>query len=173
MADTKISNLTADTAPDRTADYVPTYDASAVATKKVLLSDLGGYTVYANCALSSPADSTTYYFGPHWTRALATTAAAHKLRFPRAGKITRITIETLIVTTLGSAENITASFRLNDTTDTIITSVMQLDQSYETFTNSGLSIAIAAGDYGCIKLAMPAFATNPVDVCLNVQIWVT
>lgn len=173
MASTKISALTADTAPDRTADYVPTYDASAVGNKKVLLSDLGGYTVYANCAVSSPADSTTYYFGPHWARPLATTAANHKIRFPRAGKITRITIETLVVTTVATTENITASFRLNDTTDTTITSVMQLDQSSETFTNSGLSIAVAAGDYGCIKLAMPAFATNPVDVCVNVQIWVT
>lgn len=173
MADTKISNLSTDTAPDRTADYAPTYDASAVATKKVLLSDFGGYIVTAACAASSPADSTTYYFGPHYTRALATTAAAHKLRFPRAGKIVRITIETLVITTVATTENITASFRLNDTTDTTITSVMQLDQSYETFTNSALGIAVAAGDYGCIKLAMPVFATNPIDVYINAQIWVT
>lgn len=173
MADTKISNLTTDSAPDRTTDYGPTYDASTVATKKVLLSDYGGYTLSAVCAASSPADSTTYYFGPHFARALATTAAYHKIRFPRAGKIVQITIETFVITTLGSAENITASFRLNDTTDTTITSVMQLDQTTETFTNSGLSIAVAAGDYGCIKLAMPAFTTNPVDVYLNVQIWTT
>lgn len=173
MADTKISNLTTDSSPDRTADYVPTYDASAVATKKVLLSNLGGYTLFANCAASSPADSTTYYFGPHWTRALATTAANHKIRIPRTGKITRISIETLIITTLGSAENITASFRLNDTTDTTITSVMQLDQTSETFTNSGLSIAVTDTDYGCIKLAMPAFATNPIDVVINALILVT
>ena len=144
-----------------------------MATKKVLLSNLGGYPVYANCAVSSPADSTTYYFGPHWSRALATNVLNNKLNFPRAGIITRITLETLIVTTLGSAENITASFRLNNTTDTTITSVFQLDQTTETFTNSGLSIAIAAGDYGCIKLAMPAFATNPIDVLINATIWVT
>ena len=42
-----INNLTADATPDRAADYVVTYDASAGATKKVLLGNItpaGTYT---------------------------------------------------------------------------------------------------------------------------------
>lgn len=50
-----ISALTADGSPDRTADYVATYDASASAHKKVLLSSILGTVASKNTGTSGDA----------------------------------------------------------------------------------------------------------------------
>jgi len=55
LATTVFSGLTADTAPDGTADYVPTFDASASANKKVLLSTVSGMTLISAQTASSSA----------------------------------------------------------------------------------------------------------------------
>jgi hypothetical protein len=48
-----VDSLSEDTAPDVNADFVPTYDASATAHKKVKLSKVGGVTVLADSELGS------------------------------------------------------------------------------------------------------------------------
>jgi hypothetical protein len=48
-----VDSLSEDTAPDVNADFVPTYDASATAHKKVKLSKVGGVTVLADDELGS------------------------------------------------------------------------------------------------------------------------
>jgi hypothetical protein len=169
MADTKISALTADTAPDRVADYVPTYDASAVATKKVLLSLLGGYYIHMQGATLSPADATSYYFGSilGW----GASAANQKFYIPRAGKLVKARI--FIVGTNGSAETSTISFRLNDTTDTTITSTAVCNALPYTTVNSALSVAVAEDDYFCVKWVTPTWVTNPANCSFACMLWFT
>ena len=171
MADTKISALTADTAPDRTADYVPTYDASAVATKKVLLSNLGGYALHAFGTLFSPADATTYYFGSHPSGWIST-AAGNKYYIPRAGKLVKARV---VITggVAGTSEASTISFRLNDTTDTTISSAIACNVLPFTVVNSALSVAVAEDDYFAIKWACPTWVTNPTNLVMSVQLWFT
>lgn len=172
MADTKISNLSTDSAPDRAADYSPTYDASAVATKKVLLSDYGPitYTMWLG-ALVSPADSSTYVFSPFPTAGLVITPGNHRVYVQRAGKIVAVRIFGRC--TVGSAENSTVAFRLNDTTDTTITSTLAMNATPFTVNNTALSIAVAVGDYFGIKITTPAWVTNPTAVDLVAQIYQT
>lgn len=169
MADTKISALTTDTAPDRTADYVPTYDASAVATKKVLLSNLGGYYITAMAQNFSPADATTYYMGV--TGVAGATESSFKIYIPRAGKITKARI--MIAGTNGTSETSTMSIRLNATTDTTISSTVALNALPYTAVNSALSIAVAEDDYISVKWATPTWVTNPTGLYIAVYIWVT
>lgn len=173
MADTKISGLSADSAPDRVADYVPTYDASAVATKKVLLSDLGAITYVTWFGTSvSPADSTSYAFNPFPAFGLATTMANHRTYIQRAGKIVAVRIFGVCVSP-GTTENSTVSFRLNDTTDTTITSTLAMNASPLTVANTALSIAVVVGDYFTIKIATPAWVTNPTGVSIACTIYQT
>lgn len=172
MADTKISALTADTAPDRAADYVPTYDASATATKKVLLSNLGGYHIQAFGTSFSPADGTTYYFGGHpagWTAS----SPINKLYIPRAGKLVKARIFMYSASAAGSAETSTISFRLNDTTDTTISSTLALNAFPATVVNSALAVAVAEDDYFSIKWVTPTWVTNPTNVIVSCQLWFT
>lgn len=172
MADTKISNLTADTAPDRTADSAPTYDSSAVATKRVLLSNLGAYVLpVVRWVNVSPADSTTYYLSP-FDGTLVTNAANNKTRIPRAGKVLAVYLDGTVTGTLGTTENTTVSFRLNDTTDTTISSTVTFNATPFSVSNTALGISVAAGDYFNIKVATPAWATNPTSIYMLAMVYI-
>lgn len=173
MADVKISALTTDSTPDRTADYGPAYDASAVATKKVLLKDYGSYNLDAFLSLNlSPADATTYMFSPFPSIGLATSAANNKIYFRRTGIITAIDI--FGICTVGSNETSTISFRYNDTTDTTITSTAIFNATPFVFSNTSLSIAVTAGSYCTIKWTAPTWVTtNPTNLNMHAQIYVS
>lgn len=55
-----ISSLTEDTSPDIAADFVPTFDASATANKKVKLVNLPGAWNYISTATASTSASITF-----------------------------------------------------------------------------------------------------------------
>ena len=120
----------------------------------------------------SPADSTTYYFGSRiMGGSIATSANTRPYTIRKAGTIYAIDLYLAVDGTLGSAETFTTSFRLNNTTDTTISAVCQMDTAYEKFTATGLSIAIADGDTFEIKMATPAWATNPTNTRALAVIW--
>lgn len=165
------NNLTEDTAPDRAADYVATYDASASGMKKVLLNNLGGYVLTAALFNVSPADSTTYYFGSWESAGLTSVGGVRRVYVQRAGKVTRADV-TIVNSGTGSGETSTMSFRLNDTTDTTISTAIENNTTTEHFTNTALSIAVAVGDYFEIKWVTPAWVTNPTGVLVMVRLFI-
>ena len=160
MAATKISALTTDSAPVRSTDYVPTYDASAVATKKVLLNNLGVMLLNFEFANSSPADATTYYFGAWGTSALQTTTGARRIHILRAGVLTYGILFGL--SGGGSGETSTISVRKNATTDTTITSTFATNTQWEV--GYTLSISVAVNDFVEVKWVTPSWATNPTGL---------
>lgn len=174
MADSKISALTTDTNPDRTADYLPTYDASAVGNKKVLLSNVGPIVYRTFMTLQvSPADASTYTLSGIPGFGLVTNFAAHKTYILRSGLITAVRL--FGICTTGSAENSTIAFRLNDTTDTTITSTLAMNASPFTVINTSLSIAVTGPntDYFGIKWTTPTWVTNPTSVSFYVDVYQT
>lgn len=166
-----INVLTADTAPDRTADYVATWDNSASQVKKVLAGKLGALNFSTGFTNSNPADNTSYYFGAHPYLSLGSTAADRRLYIPRAGIITAVDVY-MAVTGTGSNETSTLSIRLNNTSNTTVTSLIALNTSPYHELKTGLTLAIAAGDYIEMLWATPAggWATNPTGVFGWVQI---
>lgn len=168
-----INLLTADSSPDRSADYIATYDASAASPKKALLSDAGGFPLFCHIGQpaggAAPADATTYYFTTTGIL-LPTSAANNKIRIPRAGVVRAVYIDGICVA--GSAETSTISFRLNDTTDTTITSSAIFSASPFTFSNTTLSITVAAGDYFTLKWVTPTWVTNPTTLTMWALIWI-
>ena len=170
MANTKISALTTDSAPHRTNDFSPTYDASAVVTKKVALKDYGVIPLVAQCAVSNPADATSYLFGSFPETALTTLTGRKRIYIQRAGIITGADVWIWVDTTAASGETSTMSVRLNNTTDTTISSSITLTTGLDHFTNTALSIAVAVGDYVEIKWASPTWATNPIGVHIAVRL---
>lgn len=167
-----INALTADTSPDRTADYGVTYDTSASAAKKVLVKDYGAVSLAAYLGGSvSPADATTYYFGPFPSLGLGTTDANLRVYIPRSGIITRIDL--FVNCVAASNETSTVSFRLNSTTDTAITSTLALNSPPVAVSNTSVSIAVSAGDYFNIKWLTPTWVTNPTSLNMTVWIYIT
>lgn len=123
----------------------------------------------------SPADATTYYFGNPYTITVNSTADGKRVYFHRPGTITRanIVIHNL-GGTQGSNQQSTMSFRLNNTTDSTLSSTVTADAASgaATFqTVTGLSIAVAANDYAEIKWVTPTWVTNPTNVVPFVQLF--
>jgi hypothetical protein len=126
----------------------------------------------------SPADATTYYFGWAYTQAAGTSTAANKkFFFPRSGTIIRADINVFNNGgTQGSNETSTMNFRLNDTTDTALTAALTANAAANAtayFNITGLSIAVAAGDFGEMKWVTPTWATNPTNVIILVSLYIS
>lgn len=173
MADTKISALTTDSTPDRTADYIPTYDASALATKKITVENAGGYALQAYFGAGlSPLDSTTYYFSWFQTAGLATTeTGTTRIYIPRAGVLRRVYFTSNPFTT-GSSETSTLSIRVNATTDTTITSTAAFNAAPFTASNTAMTVSLSAGDYITVKWVTPAWVTNPTNITMMAMLWI-
>jgi hypothetical protein len=126
-----------------------------------------------NSTNGSPADSTTYYSGTSSANAFSTTTSTSmSVRAYVASACTIYNVYgTIVVTgTLGSNENCTVFIRVNNTSNTTVTSSLQLTAVSNTFSNSSLSIALNAGDYITIGFSGPAWATNPTNCTMGVAI---
>jgi hypothetical protein len=170
LADTKISLLTTDSAPHRSLDFAPTYDASALATKKVALRDFGAYTIDAMCASASPADATTYYFGSFPSAAPTTTEGVRRLYIPRTGIITQALVHAINTGTAGSGESGSLYVRKSVTTDTLITSAFTTNAQFILIT--AINVSVSATEFVEIKWVTPTYATNPTGVFIHVALFV-
>ena len=130
-----------------------------------------GYTLVSTATSLSPVDATTYYFGV-LAPAVATTANVSYLIIPKTGTIKRIDVIIINAGTLGSNETSTISFRLNNTTDTSISSAITTNAAIQAFTNSALSIAVTAGDTFELKWVTPTWATNPTTIRFTTTIYI-
>lgn len=133
------------------------------------ISGITGYQGYTLQTLPSnttfnPADSTSYYsgsiIGANWT----STGAARKIYIPKNGTLKAAQIWISVSGTLGSNETSTMYFRLNNTTDTTLSSAIVADTASNVFTVTGLSVAVTTSDYFEIKWTTPAWGTNPLSV---------
>lgn len=118
-----------------------------------------GYSLSVQALTSSPADAQTIFFG-QLPKAPVTTAATSKvfIRTPGTIKVANIYC---FSGTAGSNEAWQCFIRKNNTTDTLIQS-LSVATNERIFVNTGLSIAMAAGDYFEIKLINPTWGTNPL-----------
>lgn len=116
--------------------------------------------------LTAPLDSTVYYSGMS-TRGPTPTEGLYKISIPLAGTVVAAYVTFEQNATTGTTETSTVAFRLNATTDTTISSAVQNDQNVETFSNTGLSITVAAGDSYELKWTTPAWATDPTNVRIH------
>jgi hypothetical protein len=121
---------------------------------------------------SNPVDSTTYYLmkGSTIITNTASTATGARIYFTKATTITKVYGFYNILGTLGSSENCTLFIRKNDTSNTNITTTLQLTAVEGTYNNTGLSISFVAGDYMTVGFTGPAWATNPTLVNLVMAI---
>jgi hypothetical protein len=118
-----------------------------------------GYTIPVQALTSSPADSVTAYFGS-LPKAPTTTANISKVYVRKAGTIKMANIY-CYSGTAGTNESWSLYIRKNNSGDTLI-ATLAVSASERVFTNSSLSIAMAAGDYFEIKIVCPTWATNPL-----------
>lgn len=124
---------------------------------------------------STGVDGATYYIGTDYEQAFVeTTAAIRRIYTPKTGTVKAIYGSVYNTGVVSTSETSTISFRLNDTTDTTITSALALNAAATTlFNNTSLSVAVTAGNYFEIKWVAPTWATNPGgDLYFNGQVYI-
>ena len=131
-----------------------------------------GYTLTAFMGSDSPADSTPRYFGGHYDNGATTTADLNRLYIPKAGTIKVAYIHAHVGGALGTTETSTIAIRLNNTSDTTISSAVTFDAVTAAFSNTALTLAVVQGDYIEIKWTPPAWVTNPTFVRMSVIIYI-
>lgn len=122
-------------------------------------------------AWAGPTDATTVYFALPGLNILAN-SAARRIYFNRAGTLTKFRCSVYVAGTLATTEQSTLFFRLNDTTNTNISTVVQFDALQQTYSNTGLAITIADGDFGVIGLTTPTWVTNPTSIGIECTGWI-
>lgn len=120
-------------------------------------------------AVASPVDATTYY-GANLGSASSTASNAGRFYIPVAGTITSVYVNVAASGTVGTTETSTLSVRLNDTSDTTISSAVVYDSGAHAYSATGLSIAVAAGDFIAIKLVTATWATNPGTITFTAAV---
>ncbi len=128
------------------------------------------YTLSVGATSYNPNDGVTNYFGNRYNSPTST-ADVTRVYVPRAGTIKRADILGF-AGTAGSNEAWEFYIRLNNTTDTLIQSVAS-SSATRVWSNSSLSITVAAGDYFEIKMVNPTWvATNPAAISFGGNIYI-
>lgn len=127
--------------------------------------------VYGSGGVFNPADGLTYFLGSSQSMAAApsTTAARRRVYVSSARTITEIDFQAF-TTVAASGESVQVYLRLNNTTDTTLSTTMTWNagaNSYNLLRVTGLSIALAADDYWEIKIVCPTWVTNPTGVTVQ------
>jgi hypothetical protein len=117
-----------------------------------------GYTIAAGAISSTMTASQAIYFGTA-SRVVSGTAGVCKVYIPQSGTVKSIYL-TGASATAGGADNWTMSFRLNTGSPTTIATVGSASTT-RLWSNTGLSIAVVAGDYFEITSTNPAWTSAP------------
>ena len=133
------------------------------------VSDIIGYTLHVQALTSSPADAATVYFG-QLPKAPTTTANISKVYIRKAGTI-KVTQIYCYSGTAGTNEAWSLYVRKNNTTDYLI-ATLSVATSERIFSNTGLSIPVAVGDYIEIKGVQPTWVTNPLTTIYGGYIYI-
>lgn len=146
--------------------------AIAIDTKR-RFCDVGGSWVAVDQALpytlpilaanqATTTDGQTIYFGGTAALAPGTTANLNPIYVPKAGTVKAVYLFAN-AGTAGTNEAWVTSLRLNNSTNTQIASV-SANTANRLWTNTSMSVAVAAGDRLEITSTLPTFATNPANV---------
>ena len=133
----------------------------------------GGYSFFTTGTSGNPSDSTTYWFAIGFLSTGTNSGSGYaSVRFivPFAGTITAA--YGVMTCTTGTSENSTIKLTLNNSTDINITTTLQLNASPATFSNTGLSQAVSAGDYIEVKWVTPAWVTNPSNCRFSCTVYI-
>jgi len=128
-----------------------------------------GYALSVQALTSSPVDAQTIYFG-QLPKAPIATANVSKVYIRKAGTI-KIANIYCYSGTAGTAESWSLYIRKNNTSDTLI-ATLAVSASERVFSNTSLSIAMAADDYFEIKSVNPTWSTNPLTCIFGGYVYI-
>ncbi len=130
------------------------------------LQVLGTFLTLGAANIAAPANTTTYYVGNAYSSSPQTAEPTTRIYIPKACVLKAAYVYFNVSGTVGSNQQFTVSVRLNNTTDTTITSTMTADNGsgLNVGSNTGLSVALVAGDFISLKFVTPTWGTLPTNL---------
>ncbi len=137
-----------------------------------VVSNGGGYALRGTLATATvnPANSTSYYGGGAASAALSTTQASRRIYAPKAGTI-KACYGFFQQTSGTGTQTATLYIRINNSSETTVGTAAH-NVSSSIYSNTGLSIAVAQGDYIEFRWLTPAFTTPPTALTCEFVIYV-
>lgn len=135
-------------------------NGAEIATLSDLRVPLNGMFASANATL---ADLQTYYGGLNPSAGLVTISANRRVYFPVTGTLEKVII--FFNFTPGTNENVSLYVRLNNTTDTTLSTTLDFSASpiAQTYTLGTPISGTEGADYVEMKMTTPVMATNPTN----------
>jgi hypothetical protein len=151
-----INQQTTDATPDRTADYVMTYDASAATNKKVLLNNISSSWIGANVGATTPLSSTNYapIVG---TSSFNATESNRQFIFPYACTVKNLYIRT--TGTQSSTGSLVFTVR-KEGLATAVTRTIAASVAAGTYSDVTNTVDFAAGEVISLQVVNNATATS-------------
>lgn len=115
----------------------------------------------------NPSDNTLYFIGQEPTP--FTTSAVLPVYVPKAGTIKNIQITSRCIA--GTSENSTFILFINDVLNATLTSTYKFNTAL-TNVNTAVNISVNSNDYLYLRWLTPNWATNPINVRFNVNIYI-
>ena len=129
------------------------------------------FWAYTPSGTSNPLKSNTYYLGfNQFVVSPSVSNGSSRIYVPSNCTINSMYGEFVVSGTLASTENCTINIRKNDTTNTAVTTTLQLNAASGTFNGTSLGISLSAGDFIDVTLVTPAWVTVPTLVYFNYTI---
>lgn len=130
-----------------------------------------GSVIFLQTSIGNPADSATYFLAQAISLITNTTSnGSTRFVIPTTGTITACYGAFTVQGSLATSETSTLAIRLNNTTDTNVTTSLLFNATSNAVSNSSLSISVTAGDFIELKLICPVWATNPLTVSASISI---
>lgn len=175
MPNVKVHSMTAATTIADTDEFYmvkdpfgPGYDRR-VAFSVVKAYIQPGYSLQFATYNNNPTSATTYYFGGLFAGTMGTTGGVRRIYIPQTATLRRIWM--VFTSNLGSAETSSVYFRLNNATDTLISSSVVNNASPSIAFNTSMSVSVSANDYFEIKWITPSWTTAPTAVSIQGVAW--
>lgn len=154
------------------ANQILTSNGTALPTFQAVPGSRSTFSVTFAASNFNPVDSTTYYIVNENAPPQTTHSTAEfRYYFTGTGSIQKAYGLVRVSGTTGTTENVTIFIRLNNTTNTNITTTSQWTTGDIPFNNPNLSISVAAGDYIEFGITTPSWTTNPTAVFVNCSIF--
>lgn len=131
------------------------------------------FTLRPFIGTASVADNTTYFFGEQ-TLSLSTSATLYDGKIPFDAILVAATIYAGNLTTAATNELSTLNFRLNNTTDTLLSNQISFGGAVavaNVYTVTGLSTTVSASDTFVMKWTTPTWVTNPTAAQIIVSLF--
>lgn len=120
-------------------------------------------------AVWNPADGITYFAGARAAAGVTSTGGRSRVYVPEGGTIIKSYLFVANDGTLGSGETSTIAILKNNSTATTVSAAVTTNSTSTLFSNTGLTISVATGDYIEWRWVAPTWATNPTSL----RIWCT